>query len=127
MLGDGKLLFKGAFEDFFVSVRRSAQTLTAEQQKIARRALSELRFGVEIRDPHSLATAQGLLDVLYGRGSGALRRLGTSWEDGAFHAHLLRQLGDAFASERLLVEVRTVAPLSEERDVVAPELPPLPR
>ncbi len=112
-----------------MTIERFAGPPDAEQSALARRALSELRFGLGTRDPGLVRAAERIVDALDGGGSFGLfgtRELGPSLVDAAFEAELLRRLEDEFERGRLVVEREPLASLTELRDISIPDLPPLP-
>lgn len=129
MLGVDTFVLRTAFESFLVRIERSAGAPTANQRALARRAMSELRFGLEARRPELVATAQRIVNALDGGGVFGLftvRELSPSLRDKSFEAHLLRRLEGEFARGRLVVERQQISSLTDRRDISVPDLPPLP-
>jgi outer membrane protein OmpA-like peptidoglycan-associated protein len=121
--------FRTPLETFLVRFERFAGPPSPEQQALARRAISELRFGIAARAPSVLATAQQIVAAIDGRRTFALfaaRALGASLRDASVGNQLLRRLEEEFERGRLIVEREQIASLSEHRDISVPELPPLP-
>jgi len=129
MLGHETFRLRTPFEDLLVRIDRFAGPPTAEQRTLARRAMSDLRFGVEGHDPGIVATAQKIVSALDGGGSFGLfglRDLGPSLTDSSFETQLLRRLEEEFERGRLVVESEQLTSLSERRDLFDPPIPPLP-
>jgi outer membrane protein OmpA-like peptidoglycan-associated protein len=129
VLGDDTFRLRTSFEEFLVRLDRFAGPPSPEQAALARRAMFDLRFGVEAGDPRLVATAQEIVSALDGGGSFGvfgLRNVGSSLNDAQFQAQLLRRLEDEFARGRLVVEREQLAPLTERRDEFELQLPPLP-
>jgi outer membrane protein OmpA-like peptidoglycan-associated protein len=116
-------------EDWLVRIDRFAGPPGAEQRELARRALTDLRFGLEVRDPVIVATAQRIVAALDGAGSfgrSGLRALGPSVSDSAFEHELLRRLEQELDRGRLVLEREQLAPLTNGRERIELQLPPLP-
>lgn len=129
MLGDDTFRLRTPFEDFVLKVDRFAGPPNGEQVALARRVMSELRFGLGARDPRLIKAAQRIVEVLDGGASFGLfgvRELGPSLIDTNFETQLLRLLEDEFARGRLVVQREQIESLSEHDDFELPELPPLP-
>jgi outer membrane protein OmpA-like peptidoglycan-associated protein len=129
VLGDDTFRLRTPFEELLIRIDRSVGPRSPEQRSLARRAMSELRFGLEARDPSIVTTAQQIVAALdEDSASGRLgaRQLGPSLADSSFETPLLRRLEDEFERGRLVVERDQIASLTERRDPFLPELPPLP-
>gem|GEM_PF-5798826 len=128
MLGHDTFRLRTPFEDLVVRIDRFAGPPSGEQRALARRAMSDLRFGVEGHDPGIVATAQKIVIALDGGGSFglfSLRELGPLLIDASFETQLLRRLDEEFERGRLIVEREQLAPLTERRDLFEmPELGP---
>lgn len=128
-MGDDTFRLGTPFEDLLVRLDRFPRPLNAEQRALAQRAMLDLRFGLEGRDPGIVATAQQIAAALDGGGSFGLfelRDLGPSLGDVGFERELLRRLEEEFDRGRLVVEREQIASLSERRDLFDPPVPPLP-
>ncbi len=126
MLGLDTFRLRTPFEDFLVRIERFAGPPNADQRALARRAFSELRFGLEGREPRLVEVAQQIVNALDGGAAFLPRSLGASLGDASFEADLLRRLEGEFERGRLVVEREQVSPLTERRDISVPDLPPLP-
>ena len=132
MLGNETFRLRTPFGDFLVRIDRFAGPPGPEQRELARRALAELRFGLEVRDPSIVRTAQQIASALDGGGSFGLfrlRELGPSLGDANFESQLLRRLEEEFDRGRLVVEREQFASLTErpQLDIELPPLGPPPR
>jgi outer membrane protein OmpA-like peptidoglycan-associated protein len=126
--GDDTFRLRTSFDDLVVRIDRVAGPPDAEQRALGRRAMSDLRFGVEGHDPGTVATAQKIVRALDGGSFRPfeLRELGPSLTDSSFETQLLRRLEEEFERGRLVVEREPIASLSERRDLFDPPIPPLP-
>lgn len=125
------------FERFKVRVERGARPPQDEQLRSVLRAAGDLRFGLEMRDPEILRAARELVRLLDGGGFGFGRDL-TLLDDavdgfgrtGRFANSELRdisrRLEEALLAGRLVIEREQIAPLSDRREPLELQLPPLP-
>jgi hypothetical protein len=125
------------FERFEVSVERRGPPPDGEQLGSVLRAVGDLRFGVEMRDPGALRAARELMQLLDGGGSGFGRdstRLDDA-ADGVGRANGLadnelrdisRRLEEELLAGRLVVKREQIAPLTDRREPLELQLPPLP-
>jgi outer membrane protein OmpA-like peptidoglycan-associated protein len=124
----GKIfLLRTPFETLRIRDRRFSQGLTREEQRLARRTMGELRFGVECRDPNILEAAQRLMTWLFGEEPFHPRDWGARWVSDGLIDHLLRELEQQFESGRLLVEQLAEPSLKDLPEPLVRELPPRPR
>jgi outer membrane protein OmpA-like peptidoglycan-associated protein len=111
------------FEDFTVEVRRGGPRPEGEKLELALWAANQFRFGLDMGEPGVVGAARELLRLLDGDGFSdldAVSRFATVF--GGIAARLEEEL----LAGRLVVEPQRFEPLTERRDLLDPEVPPLP-
>jgi len=142
-LGVDAVVVMTPFEDFKVRVQRGGARPVGEQLELARWAASQFRFGIDMGASRVVRAARELVRLLdsdglvFGRGAALLdddfgsgSRLSSPFDardpfPTAFGG-IAARLEEELLAGRLIVERQLVAPLTERRDQIELELPPLP-
>jgi outer membrane protein OmpA-like peptidoglycan-associated protein len=136
-VGMAAVVVRTRLEDFTVQVRRGGSRSDGEQLELARWAAKQFRLGMAMGEPAITRAARELVRLLDGdrfglnRSSGSEDGFGPSRRDvsstfGTALGGIAARLEEELLAGRLVVERRRVVSLTEERDLIEPELPPLP-